>query len=225
MSLFKYILSPFVEFNEPSPVEPAPITNNAANAPVNTSIPVVESAVPPPLPTSPAPVQQRASGDLKDHFDQLIEDANQKNPLFQGADLKEYVDTKLELDTIPDEGTRIKTAFNLLKKAGLTKDKLLNTGYEYIKLIDHELDGIEGAYNQQYKSDVELKEQQIQAKSQEIQSLSNKINILRQEITQLTAQVSQSKTQLNTNKEQFIAAGQLKKSEIETELQKINQYL
>lgn len=221
MSILKYILSPFVEFKEPEPGEAANARNNTPVAPVNQP----SSTVNAPIRAQNAPVSNNDTGNFKSFFDKLIEDANEKNPVFKGTDLKEYIDTKVELDSIPDEATKIKTAFNVLKRTGLTKDKLLSTGQEYIKLIEHELAGIEGAFSQQYKNDVQLKEEQIQAKAQEIAALNEKIDTIHQEISTLSQQVSQSKEQLTTNKNQFILAGQQKKSELENEIQQINQYL
>jgi len=220
MSILKYILSPFVEFKEPEPGQAANLPPNNPAKPVIS--PSDNSAS---KPAEPAPSRTNDTGNFRSFFDKLIEEANEKNPIFQGTDIKEFIDTKVELDSIPDEATKIKTAFNVLKRTGITKDKLLNTGQEYIKLIEHELAGIEGAFSQQYKNDVQLKEEQIQAKAQEITALNDKISAIHQEISSLSQQVSQSKEQLTNNKNQFILAGQQKKSELESELNKINQYL
>jgi len=222
MSIFKYILSPFVEFKETDqsvPGQGAGVGNTQVADPVSISS-VSSSSV-----ANTSTNNNAVSNDFKAYFEKLIEDANQKNPVFAGTDLKEYLDTKVELDTIPDEVTKIKTAFNVLKRTGLTKDKLMSTGREYIKLIESDLAGIEGAFAQQYKNEVELKQQQVQAKANEIKLLNEKIAIMTEEMAQLTMQVSQSKEQLTNNKNQFILAGEQKKSEIQTELQKINQYL
>jgi uncharacterized protein (DUF3084 family) len=219
MSLFKYILSPFIEFNEPNANAQAQQTSKE-----NTNNAVADNVQVNSAPQSPDGGVDD-SHDFKVHFNKLIEEANQKNPIFQGADLKEYLDTIAELDTIPDEQAKIKTAFNILKKTGLTKDKLITTGREYIKLIEHDLAGIEGAFSQQYKNEVELKEQQIQNKTLELEALNKKIKDISSEVSQLTQHITQSKTQLTSNKNQFILAGEHKKSELETELQKINQYL
>ena len=66
---------------------------------------------------------------------------------------------------------------------------------------------------------------QVQAKAQEIKLLNEKIAIMTEEMAQLHVQVKQSKEQLTNNKNQFILAGEHKKSEIQAELQKINEYL
>lgn len=222
MSIFKYILSPFIEFKDTD-------VNAPVNQPVSGSNAVTNNES---LNTgTEKKAAQNAKGNTSNvynfttHFNQLIEDANQKNPVFQGADLKEYMDTIVELDTISDEVVKIKTAFNILKKSGLTKDKLLFTGQEYIKLIEHDLAGIEGAFAQQYKNDVELQEQQVQAKAQELKTLNEKIVLLNDEIATINNNIAKSKAQLTTNKDQFILAGKSKKAELETELQKIKQYL
>lgn len=220
MSIFKLILSPFVEFNEPDKsAQPKP-ANSTAIPPVAN--PASQTAA---FPVPAQTTHSNNTNDFNDYFENLIEEANQKNPIFEGNDLKEYLDIKVELDTIADEAAKIKTAFNVLKKTGLTKDKLLTTGREYVKLIERDLAGIEGAFAQQYKNEVELKEQQIQAKAKEAQDLNERINTINKEINQLTQQISQSKDQLTNNKNQFILAGENKKNEIEAELKKINQYL
>ncbi|CAM3839280.1 hypothetical protein MUGA111182_12595 [Mucilaginibacter galii] len=220
MSIFKYILNPFVEFKEPEPGQASSLPSNNQPKPVISTPDNTASK-----PAESTPSKTNDTGNFRSFFEKLIEDANEKNPIFQGTDIKEFIDTKVELDSIPDEATKIKTAFNVLKRTGVTKDKLLSTGQEYIKLIEHELAGIEGAFSQQYKNDVQLKEEQIQAKAQEIAALNDKISAIHQEISNLSQQVSQSKEQLTNNKNQFILAGQQKKSELESELNKINQYL
>lgn len=222
MSIFKYILSPFVEFKETD--QPVP-DQSAGTRSTQAADPASNSNISSPQVSNTSSENSTGTNDFKAYFENLIEEANQKNPVFAGTDLKEYLDTKVELNTIPDEVTKIKTAFNVLKRTGLTKDKLMSTGREYIKLIESDLAGIEGAFAQQYKNEVELKEQQVQAKANEIKLLNEKIATMTEEMAQLTMQVSQSKEQLTNNKNQFILAGEQKKSEIQTELQKINQYL
>lgn len=91
-------------------------------------------------------------------------------------------------------------------------------------MIDQDLKGFADAYNQQYKADVEQREQLLQKKAEELQSLNDKISALNQEMKQLSQQIGQNKEKLNSNKNAFINAGEEKKNEIENELQKINQY-
>ena len=53
---------------------------------------------------------------MKQYFERLIDEANVKNPFFQGADFKEFIDSKVDIDDISDEALKYRTAFNILKK-------------------------------------------------------------------------------------------------------------
>ncbi len=238
MSLLKNILKPFVDFNpedenetslkegklQQKPVRKEKVSSsdnvedlNAANATI---------AAPSSYKTSHATGSSKsgAINDYHQYFENLVEEANAKNPMFQGTDFKEFIDSKIDVEAIADEGARYKTAFNVLKRTGLTKEKLVTTGQQYIKLIEQDLKGFADAYNQQYKADVEQKEQLLQKKAEELQALNDKISALNQEMKQLSQQVVQNKDKLDTNKNAFIGAGEEKKKEIENELQKIDQY-
>jgi septal ring factor EnvC (AmiA/AmiB activator) len=144
--------------------------------------------------------------------------------MFQGTDFKEFIESKSDVEAIADEATRYRTAFNVLKRTGLTKERLLTTGQEYINIIDRDLTSFENAFNQQYKTDVEHKEQLLKQKAQELQALSEKISLLDTEMKQMSQQIVESKEKLNTNKNLFVVAGETKKQEIKTELQKIDTY-
>jgi len=167
------------------------------------------------------------AGPLPEHqkyFEKLIDDANAQNPLFQGTDFKEFVDSKVDINDITDEAIRYRTAFNVLKSTGLTKEKLISTGQEYLNIIGRDLNAFQAAHGQQYQKEVRQKELLIQKKAEELQALSQKINALKTEINQITSEINVTKDRLNTTKNSFLLAGENKQKEIETELEKINQY-
>ncbi len=232
MSIFKYILSPFVEFK--------PDDNEKAESGVKVQTPKNAQALPDvnatpaintvtvndslPAPVSPVSGTPATTSDYHQHFEDLITEANLKNPNFQGTDFKEFIDSKIDVESIADEGTRYKTAFNVLKRAGLTKERLVSTGKDYINIIDNDIKGFESAYTQQYKTNVEQKDLLLQKKAGELQELNKRIAVLNQEITQMSQDIIQSKEKLNSNKQLFTLAGEDKKKEIQNELQKIDQY-
>jgi hypothetical protein len=237
MSFLKNILKPFVEFNPEDEnnasqqqgksqqknvtTEKVSTSDNAEN--INTNnITASAASYKSSQPASAA--KSAASNDYHTYFENLVEEANAKNPLFQGTDFKEFIDSKIDVEAIADEGTRYKTAFNVLKRTGLTKEKLVTTGQQYINLIEQDLKGFANAFNQQYQSEVEQKEQLLQKKAEELQSLNEKITGLNNEMKQMSQQIVQNKEKLNTNKNSFLSAGEDKKKEIENELQKIDQY-
>jgi hypothetical protein len=234
MSFLKQILKPFVEFTDEKKDGPSSdqITQKAAdpnNIPdENPTIPFTTNAsIKKPLKHyTPLPGIPNAGvfPEHQKHFEKLIEEANANNPLFQGTDYKEFVDSKIDLDAIPDEATKYRTAFNVLKSTGLTKEKLITTGQEYINIIGRDLNAFQGTHAQQYQKDVKQKEQLIQKKAEELKALNERLAALNAEIAQISQEVTQTKDHLNAIRNSFLMAGEHKQLEIYNELQKINQY-
>jgi outer membrane murein-binding lipoprotein Lpp len=238
MSLLKNILRPFVEF--PDEQQPSGAKQNspiaqpkppaAASNPASVAAPAAPPAATgfdiavPPLTNAPAPGGATALPEHQTYFENLIEEANAKNPLFQGTDFKEFIDSKSDIDAISDEATRYRTAFSVLKRTGLTKERLLSTGQEYLNLIGRALNSYQGAFAQQYQKEVKGKETLLQQKAQEVQALNQKIAALKGDMKQLSDEITLSKQKLDANKSSFLAAGETKQTEIQEELQKIEKY-
>jgi hypothetical protein len=247
MSFLKQLLTPFVEFQDDSKQGPAK-PNPPATVP--TAPPATPSFLPPPIPAVPENTQHplingpatpitvpdhvptySAGGIITEplpeheqYFERLIEEANTRNPLFQGTDYKEFVDSKLDIDDIQDEAIRYQTAYNVLKSTGLTKEKLLSTGQEYLNLIGRDLNAFQSAHAQQYQKEVRPKEELIQKKAQELQALTQRLTTLKAEINQISQEITLTKDKMNTTKNSFLLAGENKQREIQTELQKITKH-
>jgi chromosome segregation ATPase len=247
MSFLKQLLTPFVEFEDdskPGPAKPIPPVTAPAAAPATPSF------LPPPLPAIPENAQHplingpaapvtipdhiptySAAGTITEplpehqqYFERLIEEANARNPLFQGTDYKEFVDSKQDIDDIQDEAIKYQTAYNVLKSTGLTKEKLLSTGQEYLNVIGRDLNAFQSAHAQLYQKEVRPKEELIQRKAQELQTLTQRLTALKAEINQLSQEITLTKDKMNTTKNSFLLAGENKQREIQTELQKITQH-
>jgi hypothetical protein len=247
MGFLKQLLTPFVEFEndtEQGPAKPDPPVT------VPVAAPATPSFLPSPLPVAPENVQHplingpaipitmpdqvpiyspggTITGPLPEHeqyFERVIDEANARNPLFQGTDYKEFVDSKLDIDDIQDEAIKYQTAYNVLKSTGLTKEKLLSTGQEYINLIGRDLNAFQSAHAQQYQKEVRPKEEQIQKKAEELQILTLRLTTLKSEINQLSQELTLTKDKMNTTKNSFLLAGENKQKEIQLELQKITQH-
>lgn len=247
MSFLKQLLTPFVEFENDSKPEPAK-PNPPVTAP--TAAPATPSFLPPPIPVVPENAQHplingpaapitipdhvptySAGGTIteplpehKQYFERLVEEANARDPLFQGTDYKEFVDSKLDIDDIQDEAIKYQTAYNVLKSTGLTKEKLISTGQEYLNLIGRDLNTFQSAHAQQYQKEVRHKEELLQQKAQELQTLTQRLNTLKAEINQISQEITLTKDKMNTTKNSFLLAGENKQKEIQTELQKIAQH-
>jgi hypothetical protein len=244
MSFLKQLISTFIEFDKDEnkeqlrqdkpavPNQTAPA--NSALVPVSASGPAVDVNVLHPLINGPgtaavAPVQiptysPSITGPLPEHvqyFERLIEQANANDPLFQGIDFKEFVDSKLDIDDIQDDTIKYRTAFNVLKSTGLTKEKLFITGQEYLNVIGRDMNTFQGAHRQKYQEEVGPKEQMVQKKAEELQVLTQKINSLKADINKLTQEINLTKQGLDTIKNSYLLAGENKQKDIQTELEKI----
>ena len=248
MSFLKQLLKPFVEFENENINTAAPANKPAAKfvsgpepnqQPVQSAAPPVDVNAVHPLitgttgtanATAHVPVYSPGgtlTGPLPEHvqyFERLIEEANLKMPAFQGVDYKEFVDSKIDIDDIQDEAIRYRTAYNVLKSTGLTKEKLLSTGQEYLNIVGRDMNAFQGAHAMKYQKEVRQKEQAIQKKAEELQALTQRINALKSEINQLSNDINITKDNLNTIKSSYLLAGENKQQEIQTELQKIAQY-
>lgn len=241
MSFLKQLLNPFIEFEEdkkknpeqarPVPAAPAvpikpvaPPTDENAHHPLITGNKNPADVLTQTPAYSPGGTLTTPLPEHEQYFERLIDKANAENPLFQGTDFKEFVDSKVDIDDITDETIKYRTAYNVLKSTGLTKEKLLSTGQEYLNLIGRDLNAFQSAHAQQYQKEVRQKEQLIQKKAEELQALTQRINALKGEINSLTQDITLTKEKLNTTKNSFLLAGEKKQKEIETELQKIAQY-
>jgi hypothetical protein len=248
MSFLKQLLSPFVEFEEgkeneqlkenkgaapgatPTPAAtPAQVTPAAPSANDNAQHPLISgsnaTANTNQIPTySPSGTIAGPLPEHQQYFERLIDEANKTQPIFQGIDFKEFIDSKLDIDDIQDEAIKYRTAFNVLKSTGLTKEKLFTTGQEYLNVIGRDMNAFQSAHSQKYQKEVRQKEQQIQKKAEELQNLTQKINALKTEINQLTQEINVTKDNLNTIKNSYLLAGENKQNEIQAELQKIAQY-
>lgn len=218
-----------------APKQPAPVQPVASNEPAEHPLINIGEKKSTPATPIPAPADQvptySPSGTLVEplpehvqYFEKLIDEANRTNPLFQGTDFKEFVDSKVDIDDIADEALKYRTAYNVLKSTGLTKEKLLSTGQEYLNLIGRDMNAFQGAHAQKYRKEVGEKENLIQKKAVELQQLTQRINALKAEINTLTQDIKLTKDGLDTTKNSFLLAGEKKQKEIETELQKIVQH-
>lgn len=246
MSFLKQILKPFVEFEEdekkisnspppalhpqvsvPQPTQPVTVPDiptpeaPPAEHPLITGSSSIE-VLPDQTPTySPGGTISAPLPEHQQYFEKLIDEANIKNPLFQGTDYKEFVDSKVDIDDIADEQIRYRTAFNVLKSTGLTKEKLLSTGQEYLNIIGRDLNAFQSAHSQQYAKEVRQKEVLIQKKAEELQALTLRLTALKGEINSLTQDINLTKEKLNTVRQSFLLAGENKQTEIQMELDKI----
>src|SRR5687768_16089159 len=102
MSFLKNILRPFVEFEGDNKDGPAKDPK---------AIPEEKQKKPQATAGTSSLAQQPASSattlaEYEKYFEELIEEANRTNPLFEGTDFKEFLESKTDVEAITDEATK-----------------------------------------------------------------------------------------------------------------------
>ncbi|WP_207423348.1 hypothetical protein [Desertivirga brevis] len=239
MSFLKTLLNPFVEFEEDKnkkdvkgnppqtpPVIPEkdvthPLINESDRGTAGPPVVPMQQQSQPPVgrPTDAMPFPEHT-----EYFDALLDKANRENPIFAGPDFKEFIDAKLDIDDITDEQLKYTTAFNILKSAGLNKDRLISTAHEYQSIIGRDLNAFQTAHARQYKEELQQKELDLQKKVEELRQLTQRLNTLKNEINQISQEITVKRDSLNEVRTSFLLAGENKQKEIQLELEKILNY-
>jgi hypothetical protein len=150
----------------------------------------------------------------------LLDDNNQP-----GIDFHEYIVAKNGMSAIPQEADRYKIAFSSLSPIGLTKDILNKSGIYYISVVDNELKSFQNQFAQVNKSDVADKKTAIATKQDQMKQLADQIAKLNLEVTQMTSEVAESESTLNSKNNAFFQAANEAKQMLQTEIDKINQFI
>ena len=198
--LGKKILSAFVEVNPPD-ARPAASDN---------------------IPSVVAPPQQTPSTDSRmvEYFDKLFSDAN-----IPGPDYFEFSKMVAALKAVPDELTRYSAAFVGLQAQGLTKEKLLSTAQEYLKVLDTDADHFHSTVEAALQEKVQNKKAGAEEKTTRIQTLTKEINELQSQIAALQAEIMDSEQKITGRSGDYTTESTARKQQIAADIEKIKQYI
>lgn len=173
-----------------------------------------------------------SSGPPDQKFTDLLLKAIESNNM-DGFDYLEYKNSLKSIEqVIPDESMRYKSAFEMAKTMGLTKEKLIQSATHYINVLVSE--------DKKFRDAVEnQKAKQIQGRTDQIQALEKAITDKQQLIEKLTKEIEASKAQLDTYRkeindavvkidltnQQFVASYQLVQGQIKEDVEKIKSNL
>jgi hypothetical protein len=179
-----------------------------------------------PIPTDSS-VTSLPSGDVVAHFRsrfaQLMEEENKRN--YPGIDFYEFRATKNAMSAIPQEDIRYTSAFAGLVHSGLTKDKLIETAHQYLKVIEREKEEFNAALTHMNDTEVSVKLAQVEKNNQEMAELSKRINTLAVETNNLKEEALEASTKLTSREQAFQFAAKAEEDSINEEIQKINLYI
>jgi hypothetical protein len=206
-SLGKKILSAFVE------VTPA------ENAGVNKKEDPVKAITP--VPDESAPVKSEgADSRMAEYFDKLFSEAN-----IPGPDYFEFSKMVAALKAVPDEFSRFCAAYAGLQVQGLTKEKLLSTAEEYLRVLDTDAGRFHSTVEAALQEKVHGKKAEAEEKSRRIRDLSKEISDLQSQITALQTEIGESEQKITGRSGDYTAESAARKQQIAADIEKIKQYI
>ncbi|HVU55286.1 MAG TPA: hypothetical protein VHD83_09535 [Puia sp.] len=210
-SLGKKFLSAFVEVNPP---DNQPASGDAVS-PQKEPTGAGYLAGPSAPRQAPAPDNR-----MMEYFDKLFSDAN-----IPGPDYFEFSKMVAALKAIPDEFTRFSAAFAGLQVQGLTKEKLLSTAGEYLKVLDTDADHFHSTVEAALQEKVRDKKAGAEEKATRIQALTKEIDELQSQIAALQAEIRDSEQKITGRSGDYTAESAARKQQIADDIEKIKQYI
>lgn len=219
----KSMLSSFVSFDE---TEAAAVENKEKTS----SRPVMSTPIPTPPPSAQPYVyvaDQKISPEIKKHLVGLIQENNQ-----EGFDYCEFM---VQLETLSQFAIPVEQKYTSsyaailgqaqLAKKEFSKTKLLTSADFYKTVIQTAIKEFQGEYDQTYKIQVEDNKAWVISKATEQGELANKMAKLQAEIDELKIIITAGDVNLNQNRDLFMNTGNTVLSELDAEIEKINQFI
>ncbi|HXB95008.1 MAG TPA: hypothetical protein VNU70_07610 [Puia sp.] len=185
-----------------------------------------EKGAQPATTAAPSPMQTGSdaapSGDPRfvAHFEQLFTDAN-----IPGPDYYEFARMIAAMQAIADERSRYAAAFAGLQVQGLSKEKLLTTAAEYLRILAADADAFERTAETAMQEKVHGKTAAAEEKTRRIQALSQEILELQSQIAAMQNEIHENQEKLEGGRSGYRAESERRRSSIQTDIEKINHYL
>lgn len=214
-SIGKKILSAFVEVTPSDKAPDKPVESPGVNKkedPVKISMPESSESVP--------PKSVGTDNRMTEYFDKLFSEAN-----IPGPDYFEFSKMVAALKAVPDEFSRFCAAYAGLQVQGLTKEKLLSTAEEYLRVLNTDADRFHSTVEAALQEKVHGKKAEAEEKSERIRSLSKEISDLQNQIAALQAEIRESEQKITGRSGDYTAESAARKQQIAADIEKIKQYI
>jgi hypothetical protein len=162
----------------------------------------------------------RADNRMEEYFDKLFSEAN-----IPGPDYFEFSKMVAALKAVPDEFSRFCAAYAGLQVQGLTKEKLLSTAQEYLRVLDTDAARFHSTVEAALQEKVHGKKAEAEEKSERIRALSKEISELQSQIVALQAEIRESEQKITGRSGDYTAESSARKQQIAADIEKIKQYI
>ena len=191
-----------------------------------------KSGPPSPGKNVPAPAPVSAGGKVTDKFINILMEALEKNNL-EGFDYLEY---KRSLESLKkmsmDEATRYQSAFAMAQTMGVSAPKLIETTKHYLDVLASEQQKFQQAVANQQTGAIQGKENEIKnldlairRKQEEIKQMTKEIEQHNKKMAKLKDEISSTAGKVEATKQNFTASYQLLVGQIQSDHEKMRQYL
>ncbi|HET7896783.1 MAG TPA: hypothetical protein VFL47_03920 [Flavisolibacter sp.] len=201
MNIGKKILSAFVEVTE---AEKPPAT-------AETTFRVASQG---------SPQVVAGNSKFRQHFESLFADAN-----LPGPDYYEFAKMVEAMTVIADEKSRYLAAFAGLTVQGLSKEKLLSTAEEYLKMVETDAAAFQQTLEATLKEKVQDKQQEREDINGRIQQLSQEITELRNRLADLQNEIKENEEKIYGNSNSYKEAAESMKAKISSDIERIQQHV
>jgi hypothetical protein len=172
-------------------------------------------------------VNNDAKPDVK--FTDLLLKAIESNNM-EGFDYLEFKNSLKSIEAvIPDESMRYKSAFEMAKTMGLTKEKLIQSAQHYVNILASEDKKFKDALSNQKAKQIQSRADQLASieksiidKQKMIENLSKEIETSKSQLEAVRTEINEAVVKIDTTNQQFVASYNLVFGQIDEDIQKIN---
>jgi small-conductance mechanosensitive channel len=204
------------------PQAPTSVSSSPPTTSIMGSVPRVESTI------STNPISTSDKEKYAQYLNQIYEKAN-----FPGPDFQEYM---MALDKVKsaamDERTKFTTIYAGFEAQGVTKQRLIDTGNEYIKLIGEQVTGFNAEAEHIMTTEIGEKKRLADQLDHENNEIEKKMQMLTEQkiknseqMNKILSEINERTSSLNIEKSSFEAAANSFAASISACLDKIIQYL
>ena len=152
----------------------------------------------------------------------------------KGPDYLEFKSSLKSLEgVIDDEATRYKSSFAVLSSNGdISKEKLLSTGQHYLDVLKNEQSKFEETFQAQQSKQIQGRQEKIEQYQAGIKKRKEQLKKLIAEIEGMEAKLKEAKVEINQTagkvqltKDQFMASYHMIVQQIQSDFEKIKEYL
>ena len=155
------------------------------------------------------------------------------NNNLEGFDYLEFKNTLTSIiHVIEDESTRYRTAFEMAKTMGASKDTLLESIHHYVEVLKKEESKFKGALENQKQKQITSREEElkrlqdsVQEKESQIQKLTTEITDTRKKMDEKRAELQQAVDKIENTNTQFNASIQQVNDQLVNDHQNLTKYI